>query len=347
MRNNKGISLIVLVITIIIMIILAGAVVLTLNNTGILDKASNVVEQTNIATIKEITQVAWVEAYANGARSEQDLKTAVDNVLAKNKITEDMYKNYTIKVTTSGVEFIYEDPRLNHGGIIPEGGIYITNASIIVSEMYGCDVYDYTTATTYNAGDAFPELKYGDKYIYGDFIYVYNADPNVELYAVDTNINGWYVEYNSSNKNAGIILEKINGSNVTSMQNTFRDNETVQTITNIPATIKNMEWAFAGTNIKSVPDIPEGVEHITQAFTLSTLEKAPVIPSSVINMDYVFSNCASLVGTITINTNTKNFTGCFTSVDMSKITLAGKCRSELKQEMADTGVNGDQVTIID
>ena len=45
--KKQGISLIVLVITIIVMIILAAAVVITLSNTGIIDRAGKAVDLTN------------------------------------------------------------------------------------------------------------------------------------------------------------------------------------------------------------------------------------------------------------------------------------------------------------
>lgn len=48
MQTKKGISLIVLVITIIVMIILAGAIILTLNNSGIIGKASETVFKQNV-----------------------------------------------------------------------------------------------------------------------------------------------------------------------------------------------------------------------------------------------------------------------------------------------------------
>ena len=46
MKKKQGISLIVLVITIIVMIILAASVVLTLSNSGIINKANEAVEKT-------------------------------------------------------------------------------------------------------------------------------------------------------------------------------------------------------------------------------------------------------------------------------------------------------------
>lgn len=48
--SKKAVSLIVLVITIIVMVILAGAIILTLDNSGIINKASEAVEETNLAT---------------------------------------------------------------------------------------------------------------------------------------------------------------------------------------------------------------------------------------------------------------------------------------------------------
>ncbi len=99
-KNKKGISLIVLVITIIVMVILAGAIVITLNNSGIINKASEAVEQTNLATVKELAQTAWAEAYMNGAKTDEKFQEAVEITLEKNKIDVSKYK---IVVTTEGV----------------------------------------------------------------------------------------------------------------------------------------------------------------------------------------------------------------------------------------------------
>ena len=82
------------------MIILAGTIIISLNNSGIIDKASNAVEQTNLATVKELAQLGWANAYASGARTEEELKAGVDEVLEDNKV--DVTK-YEIKVATSGV----------------------------------------------------------------------------------------------------------------------------------------------------------------------------------------------------------------------------------------------------
>ncbi|MBQ8044394.1 MAG: leucine-rich repeat protein, partial [Clostridia bacterium] len=152
--RNKGISLIVLIITIIVMIILAGSIILTLNNSGIIQKASEAVETANLNEVKNIAQLAWGEAYANGARKQPELETAVMDALKKNNITEAHYKGYIIKVTTEGVEFI-PSSLFNHSGIIPEGATYTSTSGIV-----------------YNAGDEFPKAMFdGDIYTYNGYEY--------------------------------------------------------------------------------------------------------------------------------------------------------------------------------
>ena len=65
MQKKKGISLIVLVITIIVMIILAGAIILSLNNAGIINKANEAVSASNEATVRQLAELKWAEAYLN------------------------------------------------------------------------------------------------------------------------------------------------------------------------------------------------------------------------------------------------------------------------------------------
>ena len=99
--KNKGISLIVLVITIIVMIILAAAIIISLNNTGIIENSNKAVDETNEKTVQEIANLAWGEAYANGERSTSDLKDAVKKALENNNVDT---KDYGINVTESGVD---------------------------------------------------------------------------------------------------------------------------------------------------------------------------------------------------------------------------------------------------
>lgn len=69
MTMKKGISLIVLIITIIVMIIIAGAIIMSLSNTNIIDLAGNAVDEHNIAVEKEKIMLAIQEYHLQKATS--------------------------------------------------------------------------------------------------------------------------------------------------------------------------------------------------------------------------------------------------------------------------------------
>ena len=65
LKDNKGITLIALVITIIVLLILAGvSIAMLTGNNGILTQATNAAGQTDVAGIKEKVELAVSGAYA-------------------------------------------------------------------------------------------------------------------------------------------------------------------------------------------------------------------------------------------------------------------------------------------
>ena len=96
MKRKQGISLIVLVITIIVMVILAAAVVITLSNTGIINKANQAVDKTNEKQVQDLAALVWADAFMDGKRGEE-LKTEVETKL------KDYASVYNITVTDTGV----------------------------------------------------------------------------------------------------------------------------------------------------------------------------------------------------------------------------------------------------
>ncbi len=95
---KKGISLIVLIITVIVMIILASAVIISLNNGSIIENAHDAVKLTNKHQLQDMASAAWTAAYVKGARTQTDLQTAVDKALENIDTSK-----FKIIVTTSGV----------------------------------------------------------------------------------------------------------------------------------------------------------------------------------------------------------------------------------------------------
>ncbi len=108
MKNKQGISLIVLVITIIVMTILAASVVITLSNTGIINKANDAVEKTNINEVRQLATLTWSEEFMDGKRGDT-LKNAVleslkDYTDKYDIVVDDKGVTVSKKGETSGVE---------------------------------------------------------------------------------------------------------------------------------------------------------------------------------------------------------------------------------------------------
>ena len=107
-RNKQGISLIVLVITIIVMIILAASVVITLSNSGIINRASEATGKTNRAQIEQYASIVWADAFMDGLRGDA-LKDAVLDKL-KNKNEEEISR---INDTIFRITYILHKPFTN------------------------------------------------------------------------------------------------------------------------------------------------------------------------------------------------------------------------------------------
>jgi len=101
-RNKSGISLIVLVIAIIIMIILAGAIILSLSNSGIIGKSQEAVDAANLQEVQQMAALAWADAYLDKLDDDTvNIEDRVKQALKDNKVNVD---NYNIVITDDGVE---------------------------------------------------------------------------------------------------------------------------------------------------------------------------------------------------------------------------------------------------
>ena len=137
MQKKKGISLIVLVITIIVMIILAASVVITLSNTGVINRASQAVDLTNEAAVQDLAALTWADAYMDNLKG-QDLIDKVTEELEEQGVTSD---KWNITVTDTGVSVTNKNSASGTG-----------LGSMITADNYG-DKVDYTVTvdgTTYS-----------------------------------------------------------------------------------------------------------------------------------------------------------------------------------------------------
>lgn len=115
-KQNKGISLIVLVITIVVMIILAGAVIIMLTNNNVINKAKLAASEANKAAEKEAMTVAVGAALMKskgGSISFEYLETNLPSSVTGSNGTYVGYQTYTI--SEKGVITV-------EGGETPSGG---------------------------------------------------------------------------------------------------------------------------------------------------------------------------------------------------------------------------------
>ena len=116
---KKGISLIVLVITIIVMIIIAGAIIISLNSTNVINRADEAVVATDVSSMNDQLNMAYVDLKLEDAyRSKSDFEetTAVtvngqsyetivkyyEKFAPAIKDLATKYSNYKLVVTGSG-----------------------------------------------------------------------------------------------------------------------------------------------------------------------------------------------------------------------------------------------------
>jgi len=143
-KIKEGISLIVLVITIIVMIILAATIIISLNNTNIIGKASEAVDLTNEANVQEFAQTKWAEAYLKTDKSQEKLEDYVIGELEEAGIDT---KEYAINITEKGVSVVKSIISTVNGVPIPKGFV----ASQVAGEntaAKGLVIYEGSEAVT-------------------------------------------------------------------------------------------------------------------------------------------------------------------------------------------------------
>lgn len=326
MQKKKGISLIVLVITIIVMIILAASVVISLNNTGVINKASHAVDLTNEAQVQDLAALTWAECYMEKYRDEQ-LASKVKEKLTEQGITED---KWNITVSNSGVtveskksngnseENIYESynhdaPELHLSGVIPEGGRYVHEAS---NQILPNMTYDGTSYEL-NAGDEFPANVYStDYFYYGDYVY---TTKKVDVPGDAANSaykqTGWRFEVVDKTKTSyGPVLESIAGINVTSAFKAYANCTNLTVAPVLPKNAIEYFWGvFGNTQITDLPEgaIPNGVTTVNNSFTVGTFPttlKNVYIPETVMNVQRFV--------TTQLGTVEKLYMSCKTTIEM-------------------------------
>ena len=103
-EKNKGITLIALVITIIILLLLAGISIQAITNTGLFGKARQAAQESKYASAAEKVALAVNASYdSTGKMNNNYLKENVNKIDGLNKKVDTV--TYDLKIVVDGFEF--------------------------------------------------------------------------------------------------------------------------------------------------------------------------------------------------------------------------------------------------
>ena len=294
-QKNKetGITLIALVVTIIVLIILAGvSIAMIVGENGIITQAQREAQETELKGDEEKIRLAMsaaqIENNGNSNIEKDDLEIAllengtksivVDNEDGtRNIIFLDSKKIYklnndgTIEDTNSDFDSIYvapdsQDEARNEGVIGTDG------------QPVDMDLWEYTL------------MEDG----------TYGLNDEESLIAGETRTSSYRGEF-INGRIEGTIPQFIkaetdeNFVEVTDLSYLFFKNTDLEVTPEIPSAVINMRATFNTTKIRKLPEIPNRVTNMYGTFASCTnLTDVTVIPDSVINMQGTFAGCSSL-----------------------------------------------------
>ena len=137
--QKRGISLIVLVITIIVMIILATAIIISLNNTGIIENSNKAVSDTDYKNVSVAAQLKYSDILlgenTNGVQKSEYIR---EKLIENGTITYEQAKLYKFKndgdVVRLQTKAEYEQMYKEELGILDESYYTVTNGKFKLTE---------------------------------------------------------------------------------------------------------------------------------------------------------------------------------------------------------------------
>ncbi len=305
--KEKAITLIALVITIIVLLILAGVTIATLTgDNGILTRATEAKNKTEQAQkdeenilnsyedkLNEYTGIDWDTVLANVQKhSEQKISTAIGVGTDGRAVNMDLWE---FTLLDDGTYALNDEEALNNS-IITAGYI----GPIIDGKIEGV-IPQYIK----NDGDSdFIEVT--------DLTALFYEKNLTEIPKIPSTVTN--IALMCQGCSELISVPKIpNG--VLNMQATFNSCTSLETAPEIPNSVTNMRSTFAGcTSLITAPKIPNSVTNMQSTFnSCILLTAAPEIPNSVTNMRSTFAGCTSLITAPKIPNSVTNMQSTFNS----------------------------------
>lgn len=308
LKEKQGITLIALVITIVVLLILAGvSIAMLTGDNGILSQAQNAKNQTEKAEDKERIKLAvnaaqisdngFKELGQNSLQEELDKEFGEGRVVVRDNgdgsltiSLKDDKKDYTVLSNgqiQDGVDWkdamakakAPEEQETTSKNVIGIG----TNGQAVNMDLWLYTFDSVTNGYGLNSKEVFQNTEYNTNGTNSETIRTAGYK-GTETDGKDIIIPQYISEDGGKTYNP-----------VTSLYRTFNSNTNITTMPLIPTTVISMISTFENCkNLKGECIIPNSVQNINWCFNASGIEKIKEIPNSVVFMVGSFSFCNSL-----------------------------------------------------
>ena len=298
-EKNRGITLIALVITIIVLLILVGvSIAMLTGDNGILTQAQTSKEKTDEAEDMEKIRLAVSEAQIGENNyqklNENNLQKALNNQFDKNStvVLDNDDGTYTVscldtlmnyKVSSNGVQDEINWNEAMEKAVAPASQDEERNNNVIGIGTDGkpvdMDLWEYTVLSDNTIGlndeNSLNDINKNKGYL-GDF--------------ENGNIIGTIPQYISIDNGKTYLP-------VTTMFATFCEISQLTTMSKLPTTVKDITNCFIRCpNLTNISSIPTSVEKSASTFKgCTSLTQAPEIPISTKDISSMFEGCANLI----------------------------------------------------
>ena len=310
-KNKNGITLIALVITIIVLLILAGVTIATLaGENGILTRASEASEQTTIGQEKEQIELAYSSVLSNklgdGVTS-GELQDELDKIVGDEKTSvtggsilkvtfTDTNNVYTISSNQGIEEYKKAEVTPVYAYLCDEDGNG-TGETLVLSSTE--TIEGYTIITNYGDNEAYQtnednaEESWGSVYYYPIWKDEISSIADVIIYnkIVPTTTERWFSGCSNLEKVENI--SNLDTSNVTTMTNMFENCSKLASLD-----VSNFDTSSV-TNMVSL---------FSACLQLTNLNLSNFDTSNVTSMNAMFRNCSSLTNLDLSSFDTNNVT---------------------------------------
>ena len=316
-NKNQGITLIALVVTIVVLLILAGVSLnMVLGQNGIVTKAKEARDKTEQAKQNDL------------ASMDQDVKD-IDDILNDGESPSVDWDEILKKADENPDQFRDQEQQSTNKDI----GIGTDGKAVNLDRWYyETDPYNGVATLRGTQGNGWGNPGYVGKIENGRII------GKVPQYIKKDGEDAWCEVQDLTNTFCywnGLVIAPEIPSGATNMSSTFYGCTSLTTAPKIPDGVTDMSSTFFGcTSLTTAPKIPDGVTDMNRTFgDCKGLTIAPEIPEGVRNMALTFYGCVNLTTAPTIPSSVTNIAGTFYSCKK----LTGDIVINAKQLTANSG----------